>query len=78
MKQGWLLILVYGLCTTITSEKRRSFLPAFDFTTKEEHLVNEIAVSGLKIFENIFGFKSKSFIAPLYLGKIVGENNSCL
>ncbi len=59
---------VYGISTTITKEQRRSFLPAFDFETKEEeNLVKEIAINGLAIFENIFGYKSKSFIAPNYV-----------
>jgi hypothetical protein len=59
---------VYGLSTTITSENRKSFLPAFDFDTSEEELqVNEIAKDGLRIFEEIFGYPSKSFIAPNYV-----------
>lgn len=58
---------VYGISTTITSEKRKSFLTSFDFeTTKEEQNVNQIAKDGLKVFEEIFGYKSKSFIAPNY------------
>lgn len=58
----------YGLSTTITSEKRKSFLPAFDFENKsEEEQANAIAMDGLSIFEGIFGFKSTSFIAPNYI-----------
>lgn len=58
---------VYGISTNITSEKRKSFLPAFDFETKDdEQQVNEIVADGLKIFEETFGFKSRSFIAPNY------------
>lgn len=58
---------VYGLSTHITCEKRKSFLPAFDFDNKQEELiVNEIATDGLRIFEELFGFKSKSIIAPNY------------
>ena len=39
---------VYGLSTTITSEKRKSYLPAFDFENKdEERVANEIAKDGL-------------------------------
>lgn len=57
----------YGISTTITNEKRKSFLPAFDFeNSKEEQLANEIVADGLRIFEEIFGFKSISFIAPNY------------
>ena len=59
---------VYGLSTTITTEKRKSFLPAFDFDTSDEELqVNEIALDGLRIFEEIFAYQSKSFIAPNYV-----------
>lgn len=71
---------VYGVSTTITSEKRKSFLPAFDFeTSDEEKQVNAIAVDGLNIFHKIFGFDSKSFIAPNYtwgksLEKVLFEN----
>lgn len=58
---------VYGLSTTITSEKRKSFLPAFDFETKEEEkIVNTIVKDGLRIFKEQYGFNSKSFIAPNY------------
>lgn len=59
---------VYGLSTTITSEKRKSFLPAFDFeSAEEEQKVNEIAKDGLCIFKELFGFTSESFIAPNYV-----------
>ncbi len=58
---------VYGLSTTITSEKRKSFLPAFDFQNKaEEQQANAIAADGLAVFQEVFGFKSTSFIAPNY------------
>ncbi len=69
---------VYGLSTNITSEKRKSFLPAFDFITlEEEKQINDIAVDGLKIFEEIFGYKSTSFIAPNYVwGKSLEETLS--
>lgn len=71
---------VYGISTTITSEKRKSFLPAFDFdNTQTELKANEIVADGLRVFEEIFGFKSESFIAPNYtwgrsLEKTLNEN----
>ena len=67
---------VYGLSTSVTSEKRKSFLPAFDFRNKqEEQQVNEIAKKGLSIFEEMFGYKSTSFIAPNYSwGKSLEKN----
>lgn len=59
---------VYGLSATITSEMRKSFLPAFDFETNlEENKVNEIAIDGLRIFKDLFGYNSESFIAPNYV-----------
>lgn len=59
---------VYGLSTTIASETRSSFLPAFDFETIAEELqVNDIAKDGLEIFRSIFGHSSSSFIAPNYV-----------
>ena len=58
---------VYGISTTITSENRKSFLPAFDFESlQEEDKVKKIAEEGLRIFKEIFGFESKSFIASNY------------
>jgi hypothetical protein len=58
---------VYGISTTITSENRKSFLPAFDFETEEqEEYGNYIVKDGLRIFKEIYGFSSKSFIAPNY------------
>lgn len=66
---------VYGISTHITSEKRKSFLPAFDFETREEETeVNRIAIDGLRIFEELFGFQSSSFIASNYIwGKSLEE-----
>lgn len=67
---------VYGLSTTITSEKRKSFLPAFDFeSAEEEQQVNEIAKDGLRIFKELFGFASESFIAPNYVWSKSLEKN---
>lgn len=67
---------VYGLSTTITSEKRKSFLPAFDFeSAEEEQQVNEIAKDGLRIFKELFGFASESFIAPNYVWSESLEKN---
>jgi hypothetical protein len=56
------------------------YLAAFDFDNND-FLVdqNKIIVDGLNLFENIWGFKSKSFIAPCYtwhpsIEKILFEN----
>lgn len=59
---------VYGISSTITREKRNSFLPAFDYENQEEESkVNDIVIDGLRIFEDIFGFRPTSFIAPNYI-----------
>lgn len=59
---------VYGISTIITAEKRDSFLPAFDYKNlEEEQFVNEIAADGLRIFNELIGYKATSFIAPNYI-----------
>lgn len=59
---------LFGLSTNITKEKRGSYLAALDFDNNEE-LENgkKILVEGLKIFQKIFNYSSKSFIAPNYV-----------
>lgn len=59
---------LFGLSTNITKEKRRSYLAALDFENIEELESNKkTIIEGLKIFQEIFGFQSKSFIAPNYV-----------
>lgn len=59
---------LFGISTTITSEKRRSYLEALDFDNiHEKNLVKKIVSEGLMIFKQIFGFASKSFVAPNYV-----------
>lgn len=59
---------VYGISTTITKEKRRSFLPTLDYDTQKEF--NEFTqvslIEGQKLFKDFFGYHSRSFIAPNY------------
>lgn len=59
---------VYGVSTNISSEKRRSFLPALDYENTEQFnsIVKPSLIEGQKLFEEFFGFSSKSFIAPNY------------
>ena len=55
----------FGLSTTITSEKRGSYMAAFDFDHPDEIAYHkQVIKEGLQIFEKIFGYKSESFIAP--------------
>jgi hypothetical protein len=59
---------VYGVSTTITTEKRRSFLPALDYDSENEF--NEFTrislLEGQKLFKDFFDYDSRSFIAPNY------------
>lgn len=59
---------VFGLSNTIAQKQRKSFMAAFDFDCAEEETVaNTIASDGLQIFNRLFGYHSKSFIAPNYV-----------
>lgn len=58
---------VYGLSTTITSTKRKSFLTALDGNSLEELDAHEsILLEAQYIFKENFGFPSTSFIAANY------------
>ena len=59
---------IYGLSGHIVPMQRGSHLAAFD-GAQEELTYNryQIVEEGLKIFEQIFGYQSKSFIAPNYV-----------
>lgn len=65
----------YGLSTTISKEKRRSYLAAFELDNSEDILLHrEIIKNASELFENLFGFKSISFIAPNYTWNSDHEN----
>jgi hypothetical protein len=72
---------MFGISTTISKEKRKSYMAAFDYdeiTEVVEH--KEIIKQGLSIFKEIFGYHSSSFIAPngvwnKGLAKTLTENN---
>ncbi len=58
---------VYCLDDTSIS-KRSNLMASFDYQTVEEiEEINNIFVDGFQHFEQLFGFKSKSFIAPCYV-----------
>lgn len=58
---------VYGLSTTITSAKRKSFLTALDINSLNELEAHEtILFEAQQIFKKKFGFPSASFIAANY------------
>lgn len=50
------------------SNKRGNLMAAFDYNSEQDFsFIKESISEGLEQFENIFGFKSKSFIAPCYV-----------
>lgn len=56
---------MFGLSVLITKEKRRSYMAAYDYDLPEEvELHKNIIKEGLDMFEDLFGFRSESFIAP--------------
>lgn len=57
----------YGVSTTITKEIRKSYLAALDMDDISElEAQREKLKDGLRLFREIFGFNSQSFIAPNY------------
>ena len=58
---------LYALCTSSTSEKRKSYMAAWEWDNEEDRQFNLNSVEdGLNIFEDIFGYRSRSAIAPNY------------
>jgi hypothetical protein len=58
---------VFGISQNITRENRRNFMPALDFDAPEDRDEKLLILKdGIRIFKNIFGYASKSFIAPSY------------
>jgi len=50
---------------TSSSKRLSGFMAAFDYETIDEYKTfNDVIVEGQKLFEQSFGFKSRSFIAP--------------
>ncbi|MDN3658894.1 hypothetical protein QWZ08_24840 [Ferruginibacter paludis] len=60
-------LFCFNLGATYSGLKDYSFMEAYDWdspTDVEEQ--KKVVLEGLRMFENVFGFKSKSFIAPCY------------
>lgn len=54
--------------SSIPSKMRFSYMEALDyFSETEKGTKNSIVIEGLNLFENIFGYRSKSFIANCYI-----------
>lgn len=59
---------VFGLSTTVSSEKRKSFMASYDWDDRRSRdFVLESIPVGLSLFNSLFGFKSLSAIAPNYI-----------
>jgi hypothetical protein len=58
----------WGHATNYAYAKRKHFLAAFDYNSKDQaNQVMQIAVEGVKLFQQIFVYRSKTFIAPNYI-----------
>jgi len=58
----------FGISTTISNEKNPSFMAAYDADSEAELIeMKKIIEQGLSLFNYIFKFPSKSFIAPNYI-----------
>lgn len=56
---------LFGIGMNITTENRKNYLEALAIDQFcEEMQINKITAEGLLLFEKIFGFQSRSFIAP--------------
>lgn len=57
-----------NLVRTTKLDKRYRFLEAYNVNAKKEYkFIQKSIQEGLKLFEDVFGFKSESIIAPTYL-----------
>lgn len=66
---------LFGISSSITTEKRDNYMFALDFNSKIQEANKSIILEdGISIFEKIFGFKSKSFIAPAYTWNDLNEH----
>jgi hypothetical protein len=58
---------LFGLSTNISNENRKSYLAAYDVNDTEGiDQIRAIIKDGLTIFSQIFGYNSRTFIAPNY------------
>src|SRR5699024_8705912 len=59
---------VFGLSTTVTTEKRKSYMAAYDWDDCiSQKFVLESILDGLSLFKSVFGYKSLSAIALNYV-----------
>ncbi len=66
---------MFGLSTTITKENRKSYMAALDFDDISEMSdQKKILIEGLRLFKEIFGYESETFIAANYIWHSSLEN----
>jgi hypothetical protein len=59
---------LFGISTSITTENRKTFLAALELDTLTElEAQKKMLEEGLTLFENIFNYRSESFIATNYI-----------
>ncbi|MBB3185989.1 hypothetical protein [Microbacter margulisiae] len=57
-----------SLSSLITPNNKNAYMDSFDYDTEVESiLLNTILTDGLQLFESLFGYPSKSFIASCYI-----------
>lgn len=61
------ILFTFSDNTTFSGEEDYNFMEVLDFTTREEIEGMKVSLTeGLSLFEEIFGYRSKSFIPPCY------------
>jgi hypothetical protein len=61
------ILFTFSNNTTFSGEGDYNFMEVLDFTSRDEITgMKKSLIEGLSLFEDIFGYRSKSFIAPCY------------
>lgn len=59
---------MFGISTQVSSEERGSYMAALDFDDSSDiGYLKEVLSDGLDMFSGVFGYSSRSFIAPNYV-----------
>jgi len=58
---------LFAVSKSITTENRQSYLEAYALDGDDTSGIVDIIRDGLRLFENVFGFPSRSFVAPNYM-----------
>lgn len=58
----------YGISNSVSQHKRKSYQAAYDIENENDlDFIQEAITDGLSIFESVFGYRSKSTIAPNFV-----------